>query len=235
MAIYITGDIHSNPERLSNKNFKRQGLLPLTKGDIVLLCGDFGLPWAMDKYDKHWLEWLSERPATVAFVDGNHENFDLLSNFPVKNWNGGKVHEILPNVLHMMRGEVFDIEGYSVLTFGGAESQDIVRRKEGVSWWAQEIFSQVELQNLTRNLETVNYKVDLVLTHTAPQKFIKPKEKELCLDWSNRIKDLVCQMLSRLENDLTYQMWYFGHFHFNWVDKAQKCRGIYTAIDKVNE
>ena len=80
MAIYITGDIHSNPERLSNKNFKRQGLLPLTKGDIVLLCGDFGLPWAMDKYDKHWLEWLSERPATVAFVDGNHENFDLLNN-----------------------------------------------------------------------------------------------------------------------------------------------------------
>lgn len=43
MAIYITGDIHGNPERLSNKRLKPFGL-ELNNRDIVIVCGDFGMP-----------------------------------------------------------------------------------------------------------------------------------------------------------------------------------------------
>lgn len=40
-----------------------------------------------------WRSWLNDRPFTTLFVDGNHENFDLLNAYPVENWHGGKYTE----------------------------------------------------------------------------------------------------------------------------------------------
>ena len=39
--IYITGDIHGSPERLSIKNFPVQK--ELNRDDYVIICGDLGL------------------------------------------------------------------------------------------------------------------------------------------------------------------------------------------------
>ena len=71
------------------------------------------------------MDWLEGKPFTTLFVDGNHENFDRLYAYPVEEWHGGKVHKIRPSVIHMMRGQVFAIDGKSVFTFGGASSHDI--------------------------------------------------------------------------------------------------------------
>ena len=54
MSIYITGDIHGNPRRLSNKNLRLLGL-EITEGDKVIVCGDFGLPWYDDVEDEYWI------------------------------------------------------------------------------------------------------------------------------------------------------------------------------------
>ena len=97
----------------------------MTRDDYVIVTGDFGI-WDKSKEQKYWLEWLSKKTFTVLFVDGNHENFDLLNSYPVKTWNGGKVHVIKDNILHLMRGQVFQIEGHSFFTFGGARSHDII-------------------------------------------------------------------------------------------------------------
>lgn len=72
---------------------------------------------------------MEDKSFTTVFVDGNHENFDRLYSYPVKEWNGGKVHEIRPSVLHLMRGEVFTIEDKKFFAFGGASSHDI---KDGI-------------------------------------------------------------------------------------------------------
>ena len=74
---------------------------------------------------------LSELPYTILFVDGNHENFDrLLSEFPIEDWNGGKVHKIRPNIIHLMRGHVFEIEGKRIFAMGGGYSVDKYMRRE---------------------------------------------------------------------------------------------------------
>ena len=44
---------------------------------------------------------------------------------PVSEWNGGKVHFVRPNVIHLMRGQVFTLQGQTYFTFGGASSHDI--------------------------------------------------------------------------------------------------------------
>ena len=78
-----------------------------------------------NKKDQYWLDWLENKPFTTVFVDGNHENYKRLNIYSVKEWNGGKVHEIRPHILHLMIGEIFTIESRKFFAFGGASSHDI--------------------------------------------------------------------------------------------------------------
>ncbi len=43
MAVWITGDIHGNPQRFSTDIFPEQK--EMTKDDTVIILGDFGLVW----------------------------------------------------------------------------------------------------------------------------------------------------------------------------------------------
>ena len=124
--IYITGDCHADFSRLSTDNFPEQK--EMTKDDYVIICGDFGGVWNKDTENprEKWdMEWLDSKPFTTLFVDGNHENFDRLYAYPVEEWHGGKVHKIRDSVIHLMRGQIFEIDGRSFFTFGGASSHDI--------------------------------------------------------------------------------------------------------------
>ena len=109
--IYITGDCHSNFERFNTRNFPEQK--EMTKDDYVIICGDFGGVWNKDgesKVETSALDWLDGNAFTTLFVDGNHENFDRLYAYPVEMWHGGKAHKIRPSVIHLMRGQIFELE-----------------------------------------------------------------------------------------------------------------------------
>lgn len=124
--IYVTGDIHSEPDRFNTENFPEQK--EMTRDDYVIICGDFGLVWSEDwesKRETWWLDWLENKTYTTLFVDGNHENFTRLNSLPIEEWHGGRVHKIREHVIHLMRGEMFDLDGKMIFTFGGARSHDI--------------------------------------------------------------------------------------------------------------
>ena len=89
--IYITGDTHGGFQRFGSKYFPQQ--TQMGRNDYMIICGDFGGLWDGGQKDQHWLDWLAEKPFTTLFVDGNHENFDLLNALPEKEWHGGRVHE----------------------------------------------------------------------------------------------------------------------------------------------
>ena len=76
----------------------------------MIICGDFGLVWDNSKEEKYWLKWLNDKKYTTIFCDGNHSNHSILDAMPVSIWNGGKVHFINDSVIHLMRGQVFDID-----------------------------------------------------------------------------------------------------------------------------
>ena len=114
--VYITGDTHCDFSRFDIENFPIQE--EMTKSDYVIICGDFGGVWTYLEesiQEKQRLDWLNERNFTTLFVDGNHENFTRLYDYPVENWHGGKVHKIRDSVFHLIRGEIFDIDGKSFL------------------------------------------------------------------------------------------------------------------------
>ena len=124
--IYITGDTHcpTGMDKLNETNFPQQK--HMTKKDYVIICGDFGDIWsAKSNEQKDMLQWLSQRNFTTLFLDGNWENYGKLSSQTITVWNGGSAHRLTDSVIHLMRGQVFDLQGYSFFTMGGARSHDI--------------------------------------------------------------------------------------------------------------
>ena len=77
-----TGDTHGNFERFRPEYFPEGQ--ELTKEDVVLQLGDFGGVWFGDERDDEALDWLKGLPFTVAFVSGNHENYDALVKYPIR-------------------------------------------------------------------------------------------------------------------------------------------------------
>lgn len=126
MSIFVTGDIHASYDiaKLSESCFDTAGL---TKDDYVIICGDFGLVWNNSASEQYWLRWLDARPFTTLFVDGNHEGFSLLNSFLETTWNGGAVHQVATSVLHLKRGQLFNIDGCRIFTMGGATSSEYDR------------------------------------------------------------------------------------------------------------
>lgn len=225
--IYITGDTHGNIDirKLNTQEFPRQK--EMTKQDYVIIAGDFGCIWSGGKDDKYWLDWLESKNFTTLWIDGNHENFTLLNEYPITEWNGGKIHQIRPSVIHLMRGQIFQIGGKSFFTFGGAYSIDKQYRRENISWWKEEIPSKSEFDEAIRNLEKCNMSVDYVITHTAPVDVIK----RLLVD-EEKLFDPTAQMLQFIAENLNFKHWYFGHFHIN--KSTEKFTALYNRIEKIS-
>ncbi len=209
--IYVTGDTHGLQD--FNKLHIFAGEHPeLTKDDYVIIAGDFGAVWSNDTLAAR-LRYYTELPFTVLFVDGNHENFDLINSFPVETWNGGKVHMIKPDVIHLMRGQVFEIEGKTIFTFGGATSVDKFMRREGISWWRQELPTYEELDEGIANLKRYGNKVDYVITHSCGQRALAyPRLRNVA---GVKIACPESHLLSYFEDIVEFKHWYFGHFHID--------------------
>ena len=170
--IYLTGDTHGGIDvrKLLDKKFLNR----VKEGDYLIICGDFGFIWDYKKEkrkEKEWLDFFNNQKYTTLFVDGNHECFPRLMQYPQKQWNGGKIHVIREKVFHLMRGQVFEIEGQKIFTMGGASSHDrgpaVGNEKKviGKSWWPEEIPSQEELNEGIENLKRNENKVDYIITH----------------------------------------------------------------------
>ena len=232
--IYITGDCHAEFSRFSTEVFPEQ--YEMTKDDYVIICGDFGGVWDKDEEsprEKWWMDWLEEKSFTTLFVDGNHENFDRLYSYPEEEWNGGRVHKIRPSVIHLMRGQIFTIQGKKIFTFGGAKSHDISggilelddpdfyeKRREleedwkpyrinHVSWWEQELPSEEEMEEGRRNLEAGGNTVDFIVSHCCAS------STEVEIGGGLFQHDYLTDFLESIRRTVKFKRWFFGHYHNN--------------------
>ena len=226
-SIYVTGDTHGQIdwEKLNMHQFPQQK--SMTKEDIIIIAGDFGGVWDGAGQDRYTQRTYDARNFSVAFTDGNHENHWLLNSFPVEEWHGGKVHRISESIVHLMRGEIYEIYGKKFFTFGGADSIDKIWRKPGVSWWPEEIPSKEEMDHGQDNLEKIGNKVDYIITHECPttiyQKLYYPRPVD---------PYILTEYLQWLDDNLQYEKWYFGHHH---VDREvdEKHAALYQRVVKI--
>lgn len=221
MAIYITGDTHGD---IDLRKLKKEGFAA-QEGDYVIICGDFGAVWDDSKEDKNLQEWYNNQPWTTLFCDGNHENFDLLSKYPVEEWSGGKVHRIGPKILHLMRGQVFTIEGKKFFVMGGAQSHDMTFRIPGKDWWAEEMPSYREVKEGYKNLIKNSKEVDYIITHCAPTYVV-----HLINPWYKG--DGLTEFFEGISLETEFKHWYCGHYHID-ADFINNISVLYDRIIKL--
>lgn len=220
--VYITGDTHGafDIHKINPREFTAAE--HLTKDDYVIICGDFGCIWDGGSSDRFWLNWLETLPWNTLFIDGNHENFDVLNSFPEEEWHGGKVHKIRDNIFHLKRGEIFDIDGHSYLAFGGAFSHDASLREENKNWWKEEIPTAEEAENAFRNLEKHDWKVDYILTHDIFKAHPLAKTYPVNMDLYNEDQKDIQEVLQEIHEKTDYRKWFHGHYHKDLVYEAQE-------------
>ena len=150
-------------------------------------------------------------------MDGTHENFDLLNAYPTRQWNQGTVHEIRPNILHLMRGEIFEIDGHSLFAFGGGETEEKEIYMETGRWWPEEMPTREEMIAGAKHLFDHQLTVDYIITHEpCPNHVVSGIRQDIH-------RSALQAFFEEILVQVTYKQWFFGAQH---VDRTMSNRHI---------
>lgn len=226
--IYVTGDIHGDISRFSDEFLQNES--EWTQDDYLIVCGDFGFIFLNNETEKENLDLLEQKPYTILWVDGNHENFKVLYEYPVEEWHGGKIHRIRRNIIHLMRGQCFEIEGKKFFTMGGAYSIDRAWRKKDISYWDEEMPSDEEYKEASETIRANRKEFDCIITHTAPKDIIyrlgyypDPHDSRLTV------------YLEDVMRECKFKKWFFGHFHEDETLLDGMFRALYYDVEKIGD
>lgn len=174
--------------------------------------------------------WLAKIAITPTMQRENPVLVNKLIDYPVEEWHGGKVHFIKPSIIHLMRGQVFDIDGLKFFTFGGASSHDIsdgvleiddprvkewrddpdkMYRINHISWWEREMPNQEEMDEGIKNLAEHDNKVDFILTHCTAS------STAALLSHGLYKPDKLTNYFEEIRCNVDYKRWLCGHYHDN--------------------
>lgn len=226
--LFFIGDVHGSIElkKLSNKNFPLAR--DLTKDDVVCICGDAGFMWDTSNETKYWDDWAEDRPFTIVTCFGNHENYNAIRTLPQEIWSGGIVRKVRPHVMYLENGEFFDIGLRRIFVQGGASSIDKVYRKEGKSWWQQEIPSYEEFSHAAEMLEAIHFTTNIIVSHTAPNSMINKIDK-----FMPHYDDVTNFLEKYVMSQVYYDHWFCGHFHIDRSIPENNFHFLYNDIVEV--
>ena len=224
--VYITGDTHGD--------FAKFKYFYLYDGDLVIVLGDACINYYLDNRDKRLKESLKRINANFFLVRGNHEERpENIPTYHEVDMFGGKVYieDEYPNLIFAKDGEIYNIDGKSILVIGGAYSVDkSYRILNQLQWFPSEQLDDMEMNDIFDKVKGKHF--DIVLTHTCPYKF-EPRETFIDgLDQS--LVDKRTEMfLDNIEENIIYDKWYCGHFHTE--KETGKIEFLYESIKSLNK
>ena len=210
--IFIRGDTHGNFDFL--EKFCCDNKTDLQ--DYLIILGDAGINYYMNKRDKKLKNKISNLPITLVCIHGNHEarpqniSSYILTSKAELNCNCWVEPEYL-NILFPMDG-LMTINDKNFLILGGAYSVDKeYRLKNGWNWFSDEQMSEDERNRIVNLIEYLNH-YDYILSHTAPT---SEEPTYLFLNFIDQSKvDKTMEIfLEKVKNQITFKKWFFGHYH----------------------
>jgi len=225
--VFICGDTHGDYDIHKLITFNK-AQPELTKEDYVIVAGDFGLifaPFADTQEENTLREVYRKFKFTTLFIDGNHENFTRLFSLGIAEKFDGIVGVVSDDIFYLKRGNVYNINGKSIFTFGGGYSIDIARRTEGISYWKEELPNYQDYKNGLDSLEEAAYSVDYVITHTCPTSIFEQLHTYKAS--ISQPEENLREYLEQIKNTAIFKHWYFGHFHDD-IDIGDKFSMLYA-------
>lgn len=193
----------------------------------LISVGDSGIGFTDKENQIKMINYLNyefkERNIIFMAVRGNHDgpsyfqganrvslsNFELIEDYTIAVYNGKKIQFI-----------------------GGAVSIDRTARKEGVSYWEDEVvkFDREKCQE-----------VDILVTHTAPTWCFPQQFNEMVYGWAREdaylledlteeraIMDEICKLCKP-------KLHLYGHFHSSWTERVNGCMHKLLDINEIWE
>src|SRR5690606_18773810 len=202
--------------------------------DLVLQVGDFGI-WDDDKYFLDSLqEHLQTYNQTLLFIDGNHENFDLLHSYPINPATG--LRPVRPSIMHIPRGTRFTVNDVSFLAVGGAYSVDRQWRTLNKSYWRQETVTQTDID---KALDAPSPFTDILLMHDSPYPAPNPITDDparqaigmrqfgyRAIDQATEHRRFISPIFTHTEPHILIH----GHYHEFWVGQYTHPSGIVSCV-----
>jgi hypothetical protein len=198
--------MHGDLSRFADKKIKK-----LKKGDMLIICGDFGFIWDGGKREEKILKKIGKKRFYTLFIEGCHDNLDLISKYPEEEFCGGKVHTISGNLKHLIRGNVFDFQGHSFFVFGGGLTKDLDIRQDAGTYFESELADNAEINRALGRIEAAHRKFDYIVTHEPPGSI-----KEL-LDFETNQISFVHNFFEAVKKDCKFAQWFFGKAHKNKI------------------
>lgn len=213
--IYITGDIHGEVFRIAEAVAR----FNIVSEDIIVLLGDVGMNYYGNKCgDRHRKKRLNKLGVPMFCIHGNHEmRPGTIPSYHEVEWHGGAVYveDDHPNLLFAKDGEVYDLDGQKTIVIGGAYSVDKWYRLQcDLNWFPDEQPSEEIKAKVEQKLHELGWRVDAVLTHTCPERYI-PREAFLSGVDQATVDSSTEQWLDTIAERLDYRAWFCGHWHIN--------------------
>lgn len=215
--VMVCGDIHGDFDFV----LRRLCLKYNINNTLLIVAGDCGFGFEPKSYYddivKKYREIMSLQNNHVLFVRGNHDN---PAYFDGETFN----YEFMKAIPDYT---VVKVNNRNILCIGGAISVDRWIRKQRMNiYWSDEVpvFDEKTLELISKN-----FKIDTVVTHTAPSfcelKSNKGIEFFLKID-DDLSDDIIEERLTMnriyhklIEDGHPLKKWYYGHFHQSHKEK----------------
>ena len=229
--VILTGDTHGEFDRI--EQFCEE--YETTENDVMVILGDAGINYWLDEQDEALKERLSQLPITLFCIHGNHEERpEEVPGYELVEWRGGFVwiQPEYPNLLFAKDGEIYQFDGKTVITIGGAYSVDKhYRLAVGAPWFGTEQPDERTKGQVMSALNRAGWKVDYVFSHTVPLSAI-PRHALLPTVDQKMVDNSTEEWLEEIAQKLDYQGWFAGHFHITWsLDRIQILYEDYMELD----
>ena len=228
----MTGDKHGEVDFRDLSHAKFPQGKELTKDDYVIILGDFGVFWGpgSERQRDYLLKFYNERHFKLLVVHGNHDNVPAMNSYPEVPMFGSTVKQLSDSVFYLLNSHVYLIDGHTYFVLGGGLSIDKLQRREGYSWWKEEIPEYMTIKSGFDLLATMDNKVDYVLTHAVFEDAYEYVFKDIHQYKEN---DPMHKSLQVLYETIEYKKWFCGHYHEDMFLQPYNVHMLYHQLVKI--
>lgn len=173
--------------------------------DVMIILGDAGLNFYLNKTDHRRKAEVSQIPITLFMIHGNHEERPFnVPGYEERGWNGGVVyiHPEFPDQIFAKDGEIYNLNGKKTIVIGGAYSVDKeYRLMRHIPWFESEQPTEEIKKYVEKQLDGAGWAVDVVLSHTAPFQY-EPRHLFLPFIVQSRVDKSTERWLQTIETRL---------------------------------
>jgi hypothetical protein len=197
------------------------------KDCYLVSVGDCGIG-----FDKKFLESEKLENLNIEFKNRGIVFMGIRGNHDDPYYFRGENRVELSNFKLIEDYTLMKYEEKTIQFIGGATSIDRTSRKEGVSYWSDEIvnFERDKCKN-----------VDILITHTAPSWCFPCGFNEMVYGWAREDAYLLEELsderavMDEILKLCAPKLHLYGHFHDSWTEEINGCRHKLLNINEIYE